>query len=92
MVNNPEKEACVDRYFTIVLPFHGRGSERFLSYFQRFFKRSNSTVRVMFRPFKIQSYFSLKFKVPEMSRSGVIYKYTCWLAQIFPTSGRRDDT
>ena len=60
-----------------MLDFYGIAPDGLVSRFQRFSKRFNLAVRVVFRPFNAQSYFSLKSKVPEILRSGVIYKYTC---------------
>ena len=61
----------------LILPYYGSLSDRFSSRFRKLCKRYNLNVRVVFKPFKVQSYFSLKSRVPDLLRSCVIYKYSC---------------
>ena len=60
---------------TIVLPYFGSVSERFKTRFSRLCKKHNIDCKVVFTPFKILRYFSLKTRVPDFLQSSVVYKY-----------------
>ena len=78
---------------TIVLPYFGSVSERFKTRFSRLCKQHNIDCKVVFTPFKILRYFSLKTRVPDFLQSSVVYKYTCSVDPMhFSYVGRPSDT
>ena len=63
--------------FTFVLPYFGPVSEKVVFQLRRLCKRNNLTTRVVFKPFKVSQYFSLKSGVPHALKSCLVYKYVC---------------
>ena len=62
---------------TLVLPYLGQVSESFKHKFRSFSRRYKLDTQVVFKPFKVSTYFSLKSRCPPLLRSKVIYQYTC---------------
>ena len=74
--DNPKLPRDREKY-CIVLPYFGSVSDRFSNRFRSLCNRYNLNARVVFRPFKIGSYFCHKSRVPMMLKSLVVYKYAC---------------
>ena len=66
-----------DNQLFLVLPYFGQVSDRFQSRLSGFAKKFNLNVKLVFRPFKVCNYFSLKSRVPVCMQSGVVYQFTC---------------
>ena len=62
---------------TLVLPYVGGASDRLQVRLSRLCKRYNLRTRLVFTPFKISRYFSLKTRLPDSLRSNVVYKFHC---------------
>ena len=63
--------------FTLILPYFGVASETLKGQLRRLCKRYNIGCRVVFQPFKVSNYFSLKTRVPVLLKSCLVYKYVC---------------
>ena len=61
----------------LVLPYMGQVSDRFSARFRRFCNKYNLDYRLVFKPFKIGFYFSLKSSCPAFLRSCLVYKFVC---------------
>ena len=76
--NSNKKPKEIDNNMTVLcLPYLGETSDRFRKKFTSFCNRHNLNVRLVFKPFKVSQYFSLKSRVPSLLHSGVIYKFCC---------------
>ena len=63
--------------FTFILPYFGTASTTLKRQLLRLCRRYNISCRIVFKPFKVSSYFSLKTCVPELLKSCLVYKYVC---------------
>ena len=62
----------------LCLPYFGNVSDRFSKRFDQLCRSYNiENYRLVFKPFKVGHYFSLKSVIPKSLLSGVIYMYTC---------------
>ena len=65
-------------YFLYIdAPYFGPMSTIFKNKFVRLCKRFNLNASVVFKPFKVSRYFSLKSRVPLFLRSKIVYEFTC---------------
>ena len=63
--------------YTLVLPYFGKISDKFRLQFRRLSRKYNLDCRLVFKPFKVSTYFSLKSVVPDVLKSCLVYKYVC---------------
>ena len=75
--DNSKAQDTRDDHYTFVLPYHGIISDRFKHRFLRFCRSFNVNAKLVFQPFKVSKYFSLKSYAPDLFRSCIIYQYTC---------------
>ena len=61
----------------MVLPYFGKISDKFRFQFRRLSRKYNLDCRLVFKPFKVSTYFSLKSVVPDVLKSCLVYKYVC---------------
>ena len=61
----------------LCLPYFGAVSDQFEKRFYKLCKSFNLECKLVFKPFKVGQYFSLKSMIPKSLQSGVIYQYTC---------------
>ena len=66
-----------DNSIYLCLPYFGAISEKLKQQMLRFARQYSLDIRVLFKPYKISNYFSLKTPVPQAIRSGVIYNFSC---------------
>ena len=59
------------------LPYFGVYSDKFRHQFHRFCKRFNIDCNIVFKPFKVSEYFSLKSALPDSLKSCLVYQYIC---------------
>ena len=77
-VHEPRIQSCNESdVYTLCLPYFGNVSETFILRFRRFCRRYNLKIRIVYKPFKVGHYFSLKSVCPKFLESCVVYKYTC---------------
>ena len=77
-VHEPRIQSCNESdVYTLCLPYFGNVSETFVLRFRRFCRRYNLKIRIVYKPFKVGHYFSLKSVCPKFLESCVVYKYTC---------------
>ena len=75
--------SCTERKKTdknpvyLILPYFGKVSDRFQLRVNNLARRFDLNVKLVFKPFKVGQYFSLKSCVPRYMQSGVVYKFTC---------------
>ena len=67
--------------FTLVLPYFGQLSKILQSRIHSLCTRYHKKCRVVFRPFKVSSYFTLKSRCPKELQALVVYKYVCSVDQ-----------
>ena len=72
----------------LVLPYFGNSSEQLKTRFHQFCKRFNVNGKLIFTPYRVSRYFSLKSKCPKLLRSMVCYKYSCPVDQANSYIGR----
>ena len=66
---------------TLIIPFLGKAS-KILEYRMRSLCRKyNITHRILYKPFKVGAYFSLKSRCPKLLQSMIVYKVTCSVDQ-----------
>ena len=62
---------------TLVLPYLGQVSNLLRHQLQSLCKRFNVKCRVVFKPFKVSNYFTLKSRCPSALRSMIVYQFSC---------------
>ena len=76
-INRERPQHQEENYITLCLPYFGHVSDIMKRKIKSLCNRHNLAVRIVFKPFKVSNYFSLKSRVPLLLRSGVVYRYTC---------------
>ena len=64
-------------YKVICLPYFGSTSEKYRKMLARLLKQYDIPSLIVFRPYKVGTYFSLKSQVPYSLKAGVVYRYVC---------------
>ena len=68
-------------YKLLILPYFGKVSKVLSNRISQLCRKFNIQQRLVFRPYKVGAYFSLKTRCPWLLHSSVIYKYECPVAQ-----------
>ena len=63
--------------FNLVLPYFGRASVFLRKKIRTLSHKYNINCKVIFKPYKVGSYFSLKSRCPKLLASKVVYNFTC---------------
>lgn len=70
-------EQAVDSCITLVLPFFGNASRVLQQQMKLLCRRHGINYRIVFKPFKISQYFSLKSRCPSPLQSMIVYQFSC---------------
>ena len=65
----------------LVLPYLGRVSTSLKRKLTHIEKRLNIKIRIIFKPFKVSRFFSLKSRCPKLLRSRLVYEFQCPVEQ-----------
>ena len=74
---NPRSDQSPNNPVILVLPFFGNASNVLKQQMKALCRRYNINCRVLFKPFKVSQYFSLKSRCPSPLQSMIVYQYSC---------------
>ena len=78
-LNNPRHttNASVDNKHCLIVPYFGQASEILKKRIKSLCSKYEVDAKVIFKPFKVANYFSLKTRCPKPLKSNVVYQFTC---------------
>ena len=87
---NPAAQDTVDANSCVylIIPFFGKVSEIMKNRLRLLCNRYQLNAKVVFKPFKVANYFSLKSRCPKPLKSMVVYQFTCSVDQNISYIGR----
>ena len=77
----PREEELDNRPNVLILPYYGDVSNLLRKQIDATNRRFHLNIKVVLKPFKIGSYFSLKTRCPKPLRSKIVYRFNCSVDQ-----------
>ena len=77
VLNEKRPKDTQENVYALCLPYFDSISNTFRHRFRRLCKKYKLDARIVFTPYKVSRYFSLKSCVPDMIKSCLVYRYVC---------------